>query len=138
MEFRIFFYGSTIVSSLLSQSAFAEQHPIPFKNQGGSILELNILSDKKIEGYYTTAVASKTCPHAFNKKRPITGYIIGNALTFSVVYPMCHSTLSISGNFDKAQESIDTMFILNKQTTDITHEEPGAHFIGHDSYNKVR
>ena len=138
MKFKTFFYASTIVSSLLNQSAFAEQHKVTFKNQRGSILELNILSDNKIEGYFTTAVASKTCPQAINKKRPITGYIVGNALTFSVVYPMCDSVLSISGNFDKAQKSIDTMSILNKQATDIVHEGPGARFICHDSYIKIR
>ena len=137
MNFKTFFYTSTIISSLLSQSAFAEQHAMTFKNQRGSILELNILADNKIEGYFTTAVASKTCPEAINKKRPITGYIVGNALTFSVVYPMCESVLSVTGNLDETQESIDTISILNKQATDITHEGPGARFIGHDSYNKI-
>ena len=137
MTFKTFFYASTIISSLLSQSAFAEQHTISFKNQRGSILELNILADNKIEGYFTTAVASKTCTQAINKKRPITGYIVGNALTFSVVYPMCESVLSVSGNIDKAQKSIDTISILNKQADDITHQGPGARFIGHDSYTKI-
>jgi len=137
MNLKTFFFASTIISSLLSQSAFAEQNAITFKNQRGSILELSILADNKIEGYFTTAVASKTCPQAINKKRPITGYIVGNALTVSVVYPMCDSVLSISGNFDKAQKSIDTISILNKQAVDITHEGPGARFIGHDFYNKI-
>ena len=137
MNFKTFFYATTIISSLLSQSALAEQNTITFKNQRGSILELNRLPDNKVEGYFTTAVASKTCPDAINKKRPITGYIVGNALTFSVVYPMCESVLSVTGNIDETQESIDTISILNKQATDITHEGPGARFIGHDSYNKI-
>ena len=50
---------------------------------------------------------------------------------------MCDSVLSISGNFDKAQKSIDTISILNKQAVDITHEGPGARSIGHDSYTKI-
>jgi hypothetical protein len=137
MNFKLFIYTSAIASFLLAQPVFAKKNIMIFKNQRGSILELNNLSDNKIEGYFTTAVASKTCPQAINKKRPITGYMVGNALTFSVVYPMCDSVLSITGNFDKAQESIDTISILNKQAADIIHEGPGARFIGHDSYNKI-
>lgn len=126
-----------IVSTLLCQTAFAEKNAMTFKNQRGSILELHILADNKIEGYFTTAVASKTCPNAINKKRPITGYLIGNAITFSVVYPMCESVLSVSGNLDNEKATIDTIAILNKQAGDITHEGPGARFIGHDSYQKI-
>ena len=125
------------IASTLCQTAFAETNDITFKNQRGSILELNILADNKIEGYFTTAVASKTCPDAINKKRPITGYLIGNALTFSVVYPMCESVLSVSGNLDNEKTAIDTISILNKQASDIIHEGPGARLIGHDSYQKI-
>lgn len=137
MNFKSLFYTSTIASLLLAHSAFAEKHTMIFKNQRGSTLELNILSDNKIEGYFTTAVASKSCPQAINKKRSITGYMVGNALTFSVVYPMCESVVGITGNFDQEKKSIDTIAIINKQATDITHEGPGARFIGHDFYNKI-
>ncbi|HHT0593413.1 TPA: avidin/streptavidin family protein [Legionella anisa] len=137
MNFKSFFCVTIAASSLLAQSVFAEQKTVTYKNKRGSILELNILSDNKIEGSFTTAVASKTCPQAINQKRPITGYIVGNALSFSVVYPMCESVLSISGHFDKNQQAIDTISILNKQASDITHEGPGARFIGHDSYKKM-
>jgi hypothetical protein len=135
MNFKTFLYTATIASLLLVQAAVAEQ--MTFKNQRGSTLELNILSDNKIDGFFTTAVASKTCPQAVNTKRPITGYIVGNALTFSVVYPMCDSVISFTGNYDKTQKSIDTISILNKQAVDITHEGPGARFIGHDFFNKT-
>jgi hypothetical protein len=108
-----------------------------FKNQRGSVLELNFLADNKLEGDFTTAVASKSCPEAINQTRPITGYVIGNALTFSVVYPMCDSVLSITGNFDKDKKTIDTLSILNKQSDDVIHEGPGARFIGHDVYKAV-
>ena len=137
MNFKTFFCITSLASTLICQSAFAEQKANSFKNQRGSILELNILPDNKIDGFFTTAVASKTCPQAINKKRAITGYIVGNALTFSVVYPMCDSVLSVSGNFDKKQQSIDTISILNKQATDITREGPGARFIGHDFYKRI-
>lgn len=52
----------SIASVLLSPLASAEI----FKNQRGSILEFNILDDNKIDGYFTTAVASKSCPDAIN------------------------------------------------------------------------
>ncbi|WP_454782099.1 avidin/streptavidin family protein [Legionella sp. WA2022007384] len=137
MNFKSFFCLTIVASSLLAQSVYAEQKTISYKNERGSILELNILADNKIEGYFTTAVASKTCPQAINQKRPIIGYMVGNALSFSVVYPMCESVLSISGHFDKNQQAIDTISILSKQASDITHEGPGARFIVHDSYKKI-
>lgn len=56
-----------VVSTLVGQTAFAGNELI-FKNQRGSILELNLLAENKIEGFFTTAVASKTCPDAINKK----------------------------------------------------------------------
>ena len=125
------------LSTLLCGSLFASQDELVFKNQRGSLLEIRVLDDNRIEGDFTTAVASKTCPQAVGKKRPITGYMIGNALTFSVVYPMCDSVLSVTGNLDKDKTIIDTLSILNKQADDIIHEGPGARFIGHDSYKKV-
>lgn len=137
MNFKSFIGASIALYSLFAQSAFAAEENITFKNERGSILVLNILPDNKIEGYFTTAVASKTCPQAINQKRPITGYMIGNTLSFSVVYPMCESVLSVSGNFDKDQKTIDTISILNKQANDIIHEGPGARFIGHDFYKRI-
>ncbi len=65
------------------------------------------------------------------------GYTVGNALTLSVVYPRCESVLSITGNFSKDKNEIDTVSILNKQAEDIIHEGPGARFIGHDSYKMI-
>lgn len=137
MNFKSLFCVTIAASSLMAQSVYAVQKTISFKNERGSILELNIQSDNKIEGFFTTAVASKTCPQAINQKRPIIGYMVGNAISFSVVYPMCESVLSVSGHLDKNQQAIDTISILNKQADNITREGPGARFIGHDSYKKV-
>ncbi|STX29450.1 Avidin family [Legionella beliardensis] len=128
---------SFLLLAVFNQSALAAQNTISLKNQRGSVLELKILPDNKIAGYFTTAVASKTCPQAIDTKRPITGYLLGNALTFSVSYPICDSVLSISGNFDNDKETLDTLSILNKQASDITHEGPGARFIGHDFYKRL-
>ena len=137
MNIKTLCYIPLLASALLSQSIDAATYTLTFKNQRGSVLELNITEDNKIDGYFTTAVASKTCPQAIGKKQPITGYIIGNALTFGVAYPMCESVLSITGNFTNNQEAIDTVSILNHQAEDITHEGPGARFIGHDTYKKI-
>lgn len=127
-----------ITSALLSPATYATQGiTLAFKNQRGSLLELTIQSENQISGYFTTAVASKTCPDAIGTKRPITGYMVGNALTFSVVYPMCQSVLNISGNFTQSQNKIDTLSLLTQQAVDSTHEGPGARFIGHDSFKKI-
>lgn len=137
MNVKTIFYTTIMASFLLSSAINAQQNTTTFKNQRGSILELHVLKDNKIDGYFTTAVASKTCPQAIGQKRPIIGYITGNALTFSVVYPMCNSVLSITGNISKDNKVIDTLAILNKQADDVTHEGPGARFIDHDSYKKI-
>jgi len=62
---------------------------------------------------------------------------VGNAITFSVVYPTCESVLSVCGNLDNEKNTIDTLSILNKQAGDITREGPGARFIAHDFYQKM-
>lgn len=131
--------GSTaiVACTLICQPINAAQNTLTFKNQRGSVVELNLLENNQVEGYFTTAVASKACPQAIGTKRPVRGYTVGNALTFSVVYPMCNSVLIITGNFAKDQRAIDTMSILNLQAEDVTHEGPGARFIGHDTYKKV-
>lgn len=126
-----------VASTLISMPNYAQQDALNFKNSRGSILELKTLSDNKVEGYFTTAVASKTCPQAIGKKRPITGYAVGNTITFSVVYPMCGSVLSFNGNFTKKGNVIDTISILTHQAQDITHEGPGSRFIGHDRFKKI-
>ena len=126
-----------ITSTVLSQASYAVQNTLTFKNQRGSVLELRLLDNNKIEGSFITAVASKTCPEAIGKKRPVQGFIVGNAISMSIAYPLCGSVLSISGHFTKNEKGIDTISILNRQSEDITHEGPGARFIGHDSYKKI-
>ena len=138
MSLKAICFSTLMASALFCQPMFATQNTtMTFKNKRGSLLELNLQSDNQITGYFTTAVASKTCPDAIGTKRPIVGYMVGNALTFSVVYPMCQSVLSITGNFTKNQNKIDTLSILNYQSSDITHEGPGARFIGHDTYKQI-
>ncbi|AOW51084.1 TPA: hypothetical protein ACT9LC_001352 [Legionella pneumophila] len=57
-------------------------------------------------------------------------------MAFNVVYPGCGSVLSFSGNFTK-KGNIDTISILTHQAQDITHEGPGARFIGYDRFKKI-
>ncbi|TAL59038.1 MAG: hypothetical protein EPN84_11995 [Legionella sp.] len=137
MKLPLLCSGLFLSTALISHPLYALENTQTYKNKRGSILELTISADNKIEGYFTTAVASKSCPDAVGTKRPIVGYITGNALTFSVVYPMCNSVLSFSGNFTKHTQNIDTLSILVHQASDITHEGPGARFIGHDTYKKI-
>ncbi len=73
------------------------------------MLELAILPNNKIDGYFITAVASKECQQVIGKKHPIIGYWTGNAITFSVVYDQCGSVYSVTGNFDKEQNNIDVI-----------------------------
>jgi hypothetical protein len=136
MNYKTFCTGVLMTAAFFSQSLQAAQEAMTFKNERGSVLEVNLLDDNKIEGYFTTAVASKSCPQAVSKKRPIIGYQVGNAISFSVVYPMCNSIMTVSGNFTSNKTGIDTIAILNHQAKDITHEGPGARFIGHDLYKK--
>ncbi|KTC65031.1 Uncharacterised protein (plasmid) [Legionella adelaidensis] len=106
-----------------------------YKNQRGSLLELTFLPDNKTEGYFTSAVASKECPQAIGQRHPIIGYWIGNALTFSVIYEQCGSLYSVVGNFDKMQNSIDVIGLINHQSDDIVGKDCSARFISHDTYH---
>ena len=73
MSFKHLFGATIIASTLLSQTVLATPQTITFKNQRGSTLELTVLPDNKIEGSFTTAVASKTCPQAINKNALLPG-----------------------------------------------------------------
>ena len=138
MKAKTFFHLSLIAATLLSQTVHATTNTLNFKNQRGSILEIVLLKDNKIEGHFTTAVASKSCPQAIGTRQPITGYIVGNVVTFSVAYPMCNSALGITGHFANHRETLDTLSILNHQAEDILHEGPGSRMIGHDIYTKIK
>ena len=137
MNFKPLLIITLATSTLFCQLSYALQNTMTFKNERGSVLEFSILADNKIEGYFITAVASKTCPQAIGKKRPIIGYTIDNVMTFSVVYPMCGSVLVTTGNFSKDKKMIDTLSILNRKAEDVTHQGPDSRFIGHDTYRKT-
>jgi hypothetical protein len=108
-----------------------------YKNLRGSILELALLPDQKMEGYFTTAVASPECQDIVGKPQAIVGGWTGNVLTFSVVYPSCGSVYTAVGNFDKDQQSIDVLGLVNHQADDVAGKDCTARRIGHDVYHLI-
>lgn len=108
-----------------------------YKNQRGSILELDILPNNKIQGNFITAVASKECQSVIGKKQSIIGFWTGNAITFSVVYDQCGSLYSVTGNFDMEQNTIDVIGLINHQSNDIAGQDCGTRFIAHDIYTAI-
>lgn len=125
-----------VITTLLSQTAFAENNPISYKNTRGSTLILQINQDNTLSGFFTTAVASKECQQAIGMKRPIIGYIVKNALTFSVSYPEC-GVVTFIGNIENDNQIIDTTSIVAHSSKEIAKEGPGARMIGHDVFNRV-
>ena len=66
-------YLAILSLSLLSQSVFAANDTISYKNTRGSTLTLQFATDNT-PGEFITAVASKECQQAIGMKRPIVGY----------------------------------------------------------------
>ncbi|CAM2773138.1 TPA: hypothetical protein JBL19_10685 [Legionella pneumophila] len=108
-----------------------------FKNQRDSILELTLLPNNQLEGYFTTAVASKECQQIIGQRQLITGLWTGNTLTFSVVYEQCGSIYSVVGNFDQEKNHIDVIGLINHQSDDATGKDCGSRYITHDTYNSI-
>ena len=80
-------YIVALISALQCKMTYAESNEMIFKNEKGSILKYQKLADNKIQGSFTSAVSSKQCIIARSKTYPITGIILGNAISFSVSYP---------------------------------------------------
>ena len=138
MNFKKLSYTALLGFSILSQAGFAAQETMTFKNRHGSILELNIADNDSITGYFTTQVVTKDCPKAVGQKRPIVGFLTGNALTISIDYPSCGSVLSIIGNFEKDKKSIDTTWVVAHQVASLNNEKDLiARFIGHNTYRRI-
>jgi hypothetical protein len=134
VKFKIACYAA-LVSSFFCQNLFAESNTINYKNTRGSILNLNINTDNTLSGFFTTAVASKDCQQAIGMKRPIVGYIVKNALTFSVSYPGC-GVVTFIGNIENKQKTIDTTALVSHQSNQIAKEGPGARMISHDTFEQ--
>jgi hypothetical protein len=129
--------GSVVLfgGSLISQAGFATQQTMVFKNNYGSILELIVAEDSSVKGYFTTKVATKDCPQAIGQKRPVLGFLAGNALSLSINYPDCGSALSINGNLKEKNQAMDTTWIVSHQLVSVNTLK--AQFIGNNIYKRV-
>lgn len=136
MLFKQLGYAAIIGLSVFSQASFAADTMV-FKNDKGSVLELTVAKEGDVTGYFTTAVASKECQQAIGQKRPVVGYLTGNAFTISIDYPDCGSALSIIGNIAENKKSLDTTWVVAHQTVNNKQPNLGARFIGHNSYTRV-
>ncbi len=124
---------TAICLSIISQNIFAADDSLTFKNQRGSVLHLTIHSDNTLDGYFTTAVASKSCQQYIGKKRPIMGYIVKNALTVSASYPEC-GVLTYIGHINENQKMIDVTAVVAHPSQPSTKEWNDAKMLGHDVF----
>ncbi|STX39910.1 avidin/streptavidin family protein [Legionella feeleii] len=136
MLFKQLGYAALLGLSVVSQAGFAADAMV-FKNEKGSVLELTVAKEGNVTGYFTTAVASKECQQAIGQKRPLVGYLTGNAFTISIDYPDCGSALSIIGNIAENKKSLDTTWVVAHQALSNQQPNLGARFIGHNSYTRV-
>ncbi|WED42736.1 avidin/streptavidin family protein [Legionella cardiaca] len=121
---------------MLSQASFAEEKMV-FKNGKGSVLELSSTKEGALTGYFTTAVASKECQQVIGQKRPVVGFLTGNAFTISIDYPDCGSALSIVGNLGKDNKTLDTTWVVVHQAAVQRKKDLGARFMGHNTYHRI-
>jgi hypothetical protein len=135
MNFKRLGYTALFSLSLGSQMGFAAPEPMVFKNNYGSILEISVADNTSVTGYFTTKVATKDCPQVINQKRPVVGFLSGNALTLSINYPDCGSAVSIIGNLKDDNKSIDTTWMIAHQLASANNLN--AQFIGHQNYQRV-
>lgn len=110
---------------------------VTYRNSYGSILILQINSNKTLSGNFTSAIATKECPQAIGMKRPIIGFIEKNALTMSVSYPGC-GVVNFIGNIEDNNQIIDTISIIAHESHHIAKERPGALLIGHDVFHRIK
>lgn len=136
MKLKYTGYIAILSLALLSQSVFATNDTITYKNTRGSTLTLKFGSDNTLAGVFTTAVASKECQQAIGMKRPIVGYTANNAITFSVNYPECGSVVTFIGNIENNKKVIDTTAIVAHPSIQIAKEAVGARMISHDVFSR--
>lgn len=129
-------YAAALSLAILSQTGFSAQETMVFKNNYGSTLEITVNEDDSVQGFFTTTVATKDCQQVVGQKRPVVGFLTGNALTLSIYYPSCGSALSIIGNLKKDNKIIDSTWVATHQV-DPTKDALSARFIGHNKYKRI-
>jgi Avidin family len=120
------------------QQAYAKNQTITYQNTRGSTLILKFSDNDSLTGTFITAVASKKCQQAIGMKRPITGYVVNDAIAVSVSYPMCGSVVTFIGHIDPSKTHIDTTALLARQSKYFYPKGPAAEFITHDVFTKVK
>lgn len=120
--------------SFANEAAFANQTTVNYKNSRNSTLELNFNGEDGLTGSFTTAVASKECQDVIGVARPVIGYILGNAITFSVDYPTCGSVVTFSGHLNEDKSKIETIAMVTHQTTGAF----GSQFISNDVFTQQK
>ncbi len=122
---------------LIANAQSIENKSITYKNSRGSILHLESFNNETITGSFLTAVATPQCPKAVGMKRPITGFVVKNAITISVSYPECGSVLTLIGNIDEQNGTIETTALLAQQTDQIYKKGNSAQIITHDTFKRI-
>lgn len=127
---------ATLLSlSFANQTVFANQNTtVNYKNSRGSTLELNFTGTDSVTGSFTTAVATKECQDVVGKARPVSGFVLGNAITFSVDYPACGSVVTFSGHLNEDKSKIDSIAIVTHQSTGAF----GSQFISNDIFKQEK
>lgn len=122
---------------LIANAKSIQNKSITYKNSRGSILNLESLNNEPLTGSFVTAVATPQCPKAVGMKRPITGLVVKNAITISVSYPECGSVLTLIGNIDERNGTIETTALLAQQADQIYKKGNSAQVITHDTFKRV-
>ncbi|MFT4058280.1 MAG: avidin/streptavidin family protein [Legionella sp.] len=123
--------GVALLGLFVNQAGAADQATtLHYKNLRNSTLELNFSNGDNVTGLFTTAVATKECEDVVGVARPVTGYVLGNAITFSVEYPTCGSVVSFSGHLNEDKSKITTIAIVTHQNT----KHFGSQFISNDVF----
>ena len=125
------------ITFLLFSPIILAKNVMIYRNSHGSTLNLQINSNQTLSGTFISAVASKECPQAVGMKRPIIGFIAKNALTMSISYPEC-GVVNLIGNIEENNQIIDTISIVAHESHHIAKEGPGARFIGHDVFHRIK
>ncbi len=123
--------GSTAISAAPSNS-------ITYKNQRGSTLTLTWNSEQanagSLTGSFITAVGN--CKAAIGQPVPVTGYYNGNAIALIVNYPACNSVVAMTGNFNRNNDELKTIWLVARKADDPVQANWDANTIGSDTFNK--
>lgn len=105
--------GVLLGLALSSQALWAGS--ITYKNHRGSVLELQFSDKNQLNGFFTTAVASKECSDVIGTKIPVIGYVDSTAITISMNYPSCGSIVTLTGHVSANKDKINAIALIAHQ-----------------------